>query len=116
MDIASLQLGQSQYINREKGTNNMLYFTVFRMDPSYRAIDITFTIEIDITSPALFCLGCCYSCNGGSRRFPSSKCLCYMCPPGLYGPDCSINMLTLTKGQTTTVMVNGPKLTFFRIN
>ena len=58
----------------------------------------------------------CFSCNSGVRLSPSTSCLCKNCGPGTYGPDCSINMIPISSGQTAAVTLNGPGLAFFRID
>ena len=42
LDIAMLQLGKTQYINRKKqdSVDDILYFTVYNFDPEYRCTDI----------------------------------------------------------------------------
>jgi hypothetical protein len=120
IDIGSIQLGKTQYINRKKiasGVDDTLYFTVFYFDPEYRKFSANFSISIDIIStPGV--LPSCYPCvNGSGRQYlGTSNCVCAHCIPGYYGPDCSINMLTLTNGQPTTTVVNGPGMAFFLID
>ncbi len=120
MDIGNMQLGKMQYINRIKmggGVDDNLYLTVFYLDPEIRKINVSFTIFIDTIAPA----GgqpSCYPCvHGHGREYPgTTNCVCDRCDAGYYGPDCSINMLTLTSGQPSTAVVNGPGMAFFLIN
>lgn len=60
----------------------------------------------------------CYPCvHGQGRKYPgTTNCVCSQCDPGYYGPDCSINMLTLTSGQSSTATINGPGMAFFLID
>lgn len=116
----SLQLGKMQYINRKKiasGIDDILYLTVFYLDPKYRKVDANFTIHFQ-NIPSAGVNPPCYSCaNGRGRKYPGSiNCVCNQCDPGYYGPDCSINMLSLTNGQPTTAIVNGPGMAFFIID
>ena len=60
------------------------------------------------------CYPCVNAMNVGMRR-NSSSCICDTCIAGYYGPDSSINMLTLTKGQPTSTVVDGPRMAFFMI-
>lgn len=120
IDIASLQLGKTQYINRKKlgsGIDDILYLTVYYMDPSYRKVDANFTISLQTMSP-IGVIVPCYPCvNGRGRKYPgSTNCVCNQCDPGYYGPDCSINMLTLTNGQPSFSLINGPGMAFFLID
>lgn len=117
-DNAMLQLGKTQYIHRKKtgDRDDMLYFTVYNLDPTYRRVDINYTIYIDIdTFPEVKrdCYPCVNTISRDRRR--ESSCICDKCVPGYYGPDCSINMLTLTKGLSTSAVVNGPGMAFFMI-
>jgi hypothetical protein len=110
-----LQLGKKQYINRQKTDtrDNVLFFTVYNFDPPYRCIDINYkiTIEVDMNIGVNYE---CYDCqNGGRRKYISQSCICDRCSAGFYGPDCSINMLSLTQGQPTTAVINGPGMVFF---
>jgi hypothetical protein len=113
-----LQLGKTQYINRQKYDNqdNILYFTVYNFDPQHRCIDINYKISIDVDINPGVNLDC-YTClNGGRRKYPTQSCVCERCGAGFYGPDCSINMLSLTKGQPTTAPINGPGMVFFLLD
>ena len=95
----------------------MLYFTVYNLDPLYRCVDINYTIYIDIDvfpGVRMDCYLCVNAINRDRRRNVSS-CMCDKCVPGYYGPDCSINMLTLTMGQSTSAVVDGPGMAFFMI-
>jgi hypothetical protein len=117
IDLPMLQLGKTQYINRQKSDSrdNVLFFTVYNFDPPYRCIDINYkiTIEVDMNAGINYE---CYDCqNGGRRKYPSQSCICDRCSAGFYGPDCSINMLSLTKGQPTTAVINGPGMVFFML-
>ena len=118
IDIASAQMGKKQYINRKKydSSDNTLYFTVYNLDPDYRCVDLNYTISINIDTDPAITLDCYPCLNHGRRKLPSQNCLCERCDAGYYGPDCSINMLTLTSGQPTTSAVNGPGMLFFTIS
>lgn len=117
LDIAMLQLGKTQFINRQKinSTDDILYLTVYNFDPDYRCYDVNFTIYIDVdTFPGANQV--CYPCPKGRRKYPSQSCLCDKCSAGFYGPDCEINMKPLTIGQPTTTVVDGPGMAFFLID
>lgn len=120
IDIVGLQLGKMQYINRKKiasGVDDRLYLTVYYLDPAYRKVDANFRIHLQ-TMPSSGVMAPCYPCvNGRGRKYPgTTNCVCNQCDPGYYGPDCSINMLTLTSGQPSTAIVNGPGMAFFLID
>lgn len=109
-----MQLGKKQYINRIKKSSEIkLYMTVYNIDAQYRRIDIEFTIDLRLSGVgnALEC----YSCSNYGQRVSSDSCLCNNCAPGYYGPDCSINLLSLTNGQSSTAFINGPAMAFFKI-
>lgn len=47
IDIVGLQLGKTQYINRKKvgpSVDDILYLTVFYLDPDYRKVNASFKI------------------------------------------------------------------------
>jgi hypothetical protein len=119
LDNAMLQLGRAQYIYRKKtgDLDNMLYFTVYNLDPTYRCVDINYTIYIDIDLFPGLKIDCypCVNAVNRDRRRNSSSCMCDKCEAGFYGPDCSINMRTLTMGQSTSTVVDGPGMAFFMI-
>lgn len=110
-----MQLGKKQYINRiKKASENKLFLTVYNIDPQYRRGNVEFQIGFGESGPSNALE--CYSCsNYGQRVSPEHNCLCNNCAPGYYGPDCSINMLTLTNGQPSTTFINGPAMAFFKI-
>lgn len=92
----------------------MLYFTIYCIDLSYRRVPVDFKISLTTsTTPNTLS---CFPCISGVPLSPTTTCLCKNCAPGRYGPDCSINMIPISSGQTAAATVNGPGMAFFRID
>jgi hypothetical protein len=112
MDLNGLQLFRKQYINVKKlPGKTSLYLNAYNLDPDSRRQDLNLKINLG-TSNALNC----FPCNGGTRESPSTSCSCTNCPPGAYGPDCSISMFKMSRGSTLNLPITGPGMQFFQIN
>ena len=112
MDLNGLQLFRKQYINIKKlPGKTYLYLNVYNLDPDSRRQDLNLKINLGVSNALN-----CFPCNGGTREDPLHSCYCTSCPPGKYGPDCSINMYKLSRGSTLNLPIAGPGMQFFQIN
>lgn len=48
---------------------DMLYLTVYSLDPNYRRVNVTFVIELTIDTSVGYNM-VCFSCNSGVRKNP----------------------------------------------
>lgn len=83
MDLTSMQLGKTQYINKVKrsGTklminigNSTLFLTIINLDPLSRRVDIDYQINVQTIGGFL-----CYSCPFPSAPISNLYCGCSNC-------------------------------------
>lgn len=112
MDLNSMQLYKTQYINIDKNsTANNLYLTVYNLDAFTRRQSIQYRITLDVQ----ISLGC-PSCNSGFRDSSyNAQCSCTNCQLGFYGIDCSIQMNYLSSSAALSVPIAGPSMAYFLI-